>query len=93
MHVKFISGYDLVHLQKCVDWLEPFRTVINEQGIPARHKHIEGVTPIEGVAPEYVHNIQVNVVTTTMLQQVVELCELQVIRMDMGTSIAPLEES
>ena len=85
MHVKLISGYDRVHLRKCVDWLEPFCTVINRQETPAVHKDIGGV------APEDAHNVQVSVVNIKMLQQVVEARERQERNMD--TSISPPEES
>ena len=53
MFVKLISGYDFGHLQKRANWLKPFCTVINRQGIPAMHKDIEEI------APKDVHNIQV----------------------------------
>ena len=52
--LKHITGYALVRIRMCVDWLEPFSTVINREGEPAILKEIKGV------APDDVHNIQIN---------------------------------
>ena len=69
--LKNITGYALVRIRKYVKWLEPFSTVVNREGEPVILKEIKGV------APNDVHNTQVNDVSITMFQEATELCKLQ----------------